>query len=61
MLLLDQNRKFLHYDLGASPRNPTNNFKFKNYSLGATNIEKNSDKETYLYSGCIITFGSAGS
>ena len=32
------------YDLAAWPRNPTNNFKFKNCLFGATNIIKNSDK-----------------
>ena len=36
------------YDLDAWPRNPTNNFKFKNYLFGATNIVKNSDKEKYV-------------
>ena len=32
------------YDLAASPRNSTSNFKFKNCLFGATNISKNSDK-----------------
>ena len=42
-------------------RIPTNNFKFKNSSFGATKIVKNSDKETYGYSGYEITFDRAGS
>ena len=46
------------YDLAALPRNPTNNFKFKNYLFGATNIVKNSDKEKYVYSGYWIKFDS---
>ena len=48
-------------DLDAWPRNPTNNFKFKNCLFGATNIVKNSDKGKYVYSGYVITFDSAGS
>ena len=43
------------------PRNPTNNFKFKNCSFGATNTVKNSDKEKYVHSGYGITFDSGGS
>ena len=42
---------YIVYVLAASPRNPTNNFKFKNCLFGATNIVKNSDKEKYVYSG----------
>ena len=49
------------YDLAAWPRNPTNNFKFKNCLFGAANIIKNSDKEKYVYSGYGIKFDSAGS
>ena len=49
------------YGLDAWPRNPKNNFKFKNCLFGATNIVKNNDKETYVYSGNRITFASAGS
>ena len=52
---------YIVYDLDAWPRNPTNNFKFKNCLFGATNIVKNSDKEKYVYSGYGITFDSAGS
>ena len=37
------------FDLDAWPRNPTNNFKFKNCLFRATNIVKNSDKEKYVY------------
>ena len=36
-----------------------NNFKFKNWLFGATNIVKNSDKEMYVYNGFKITFDSA--
>ena len=32
-------------DLDTCPRNPTNNFKFKNCLFDTTNIVKNSDKE----------------
>ena len=49
------------YDLDAWPKNPTNNFKFKNCLFRATNIVKNSYKEKYVYSGYAITFDSAGS
>ena len=41
--------------------NPTNNFKFRNCLFGATKLVKNSDKETYVYSGYGITFDSRGS
>ena len=51
---------YIVYELNAWSRNPTNNFKFKNCLFGATNIVKNSDKEKYVYSGCWITFDSAG-
>ena len=46
------------YDLDAWPRNPTNNFKFKNCLFGATNVVKNSGKRKYMYSGYGITFDS---
>ena len=36
---------YIAYDLAAWPRNPTNNFKFKNCLFGAPNIVKNSDKK----------------
>ena len=52
---------YIFYDLDAWPKNPTNNFKFKNCLFGATNIVKNSDKEKYVYSGYGITFDSGGS
>ena len=52
---------YIVYKLYTWPRNPTNNFKFKNCLFGATNIVKNSDKEKYVYSGYGITFDSAGS
>ena len=48
-------------DLDASPRNPTNNFKFKSCLFGATNIVKNSDKKKYVYSGYGTKFDSASS
>ena len=52
---------YIVYDLVAWPRNPATSFKFKNFSFGATNILKNSDKEKYVYSGYEITFDSADS
>ena len=52
---------YIVYDLDALPRNPTNNFKFKNCLFGATSVVKNSDKEKYKYSSYGITFDSAGS
>ena len=52
---------FTFYDLDAWPRNPTNNFKFKNCLFGATNIVKNKENyENYVYSGYRIIFDSAG-
>ena len=48
-------------DLDACPKNPTNNFKFKNCLFGATSAVKNSDKEKYVYSGYGKAFDSAGS
>ena len=36
------------YDLDPWPRNPTNNFKFKNCLFGATSIVKNSDQEKWI-------------
>ena len=44
------------YDLDVWPRNPSNNFKFKDYLFGASVIVKNSDKQKY---GIILD--SAGS
>ena len=49
------------YDLDAWPRNPTNNFKFKNCLIEATSIVRNSHKRKYLYRGYGMTFESAGS
>ena len=51
---------YIVYDLDAWPRNPTNNFKCKNYVFGATNIVKTSDKEKWVYSGYGIVFDGAG-
>ena len=50
---------YIVYDLDAWPRDPANNFKFKNCLFGATNTVKNSDKEKYVYSGYGIIFYSA--
>ena len=36
---------YIVYDLDVSPRNATNNFKFKNCLFGATSIVQNSDKK----------------
>ena len=52
---------FIIYDLAVWPRNSTDNLKFKNCLIEATNIVKNSDKEKYVYSGYGITFDSGGS
>ena len=51
---------YIAYDLDVWSRNPTNNFKFKNYLLGWTSIVKNSDKEKSGFSGYGIKFDSAG-
>ena len=48
-------------DLSAWPRNPIDNFIFKNCLVGATSVLKNSDKENYMYSGYGIKFDGAGS
>ena len=48
-------------DLDAFPRNPTNNFKFKIFLFGVTNIVKNSNKEKYVYNVYGITIDSSGS
>ena len=50
---------YIFYDLDAWPRNPTNNFKFKNYLIGENNAVKNSDNETHSYIGYEVTFDSA--
>ena len=52
---------YIVYDLGALPKNPTNNFKFKNCLFGTVvvkkfSVVKNSDKEKYAYSCYGITF-----
>ena len=39
---------YIVYRVNAWPRNPTNNFKFKNCLFGATSIVKNSDKEKWI-------------
>ena len=45
--------------LDAWPRNPINNFKFKNWLFEATSVVKKSDKEKYPYSGYRTTFANA--
>ena len=52
---------YIVYDLDASQKNPTNNFKVKNFVLRGTVITKNSDKEKHVYSGYGIRFDSTGS
>ena len=42
---------YIFYDIEAWPRNPSNNFKFKNCLFGATSVAANSDKESM----CIVT------
>ena len=42
---------YIIYDLDAWPRNPINNFKFKNCLFGATSAVKNCYKERYVHSG----------
>ena len=49
------------YNLDASPRNPTNNSKFKNCLNEATSVVENNDKEEHVYSGYGITFESVDS
>ena len=36
---------YIVYDLAPCPRNPTNNFKFKNFLFEGTDTVRNSDKE----------------
>ena len=52
---------YIVYFLDAWPRNPTNNFKFKNCLFDTTNIVKNSDKKKHVYSVYGITFASTSS
>ena len=52
---------YIVYELNTWPKNPTNNFKFKNCLFGATNVVKNSDKLKYIYSGYGKTFDSGSS
>ena len=52
---------YISYDLDASPRSPSNNFKFKNCLFGATSIIKNSDKEKYVHGGFGMIFDRPGS
>ena len=49
------------YDLDTWPKNPTNNFKFKNCLFGATSVVKNSNKEKWIYSGYGTTSDRTGS
>ena len=50
---------YIVYELNAWPKDPGNNFKFKNCLFGATNIVKNSDIEKCVYGEYGITFNSA--
>ena len=52
---------YIVYDLDAWPRNPSNNFTFKNCLFEATDVVKSSDTEKYVCSGYGTTFDSAGS
>ena len=52
---------YIVYDFDGWPRNPINDFKFKNCLFGTTNIVKNSDKEKWLYSGYGRILDGAGS
>ena len=46
---------YIVYDLVAWPRNPANNFKFKNCLFEATNVVKNSDKaKLYIWVWCNV-------
>ena len=47
---------YIVYDLDAWPKIPLNNFQFKNCLFGATNIVKDSYKESKVYSGYGIIF-----
>ena len=49
---------YIACDLNTLPRNPNDNFKFKNCLFEATSIVKSSDKEKYVYSGYRIIFDS---
>ena len=52
---------YILYDLNTWPRNPTNNFEFKNCLFAVTSIVKNTDEEKWVYSDYEITFDGAGS
>ena len=52
---------YIIYDLDTWPRNPANNFKFKDCLFEATSVVKNSDKEKDVYSGYGMTFDRADS
>ena len=52
---------YIVYKLDAWPRNPTNNFTFKNCLFGVTSVVKNNDEEKWVYSSYGIAFSSAGS
>ena len=51
---------YIVFDLDVWPRNPTNNFKFKNFVFEPTSVIKSSDKEKYVYSGYEVTFECEG-
>ena len=52
---------YIAYELDAWPKNPLNNFKFKNCLFVATNTIKSNDKERWVYSGYGIAFDGVGS
>ena len=49
------------YLLDSWPRNPTINFKFKDFLSGATSVVKDSDKEKSVYSDYRVILDSADS
>ena len=50
---------YIVYDLDASPRNPSNNLKIRNFLFGTTWIVKNNDKGNYVWNTYRITFDGA--
>ena len=52
---------YIVYNLDARPKNPTNNFKFKNCQFAATNTVKNNNKEKRIHSGYGTTFDNEDS
>ena len=52
---------YIIYDLDTWPKNPTNNFKFRNCLYGATSVVRNSNKEKWIYSDYGTTSDETGS